>query len=222
MRVKKAEIDMVVKKNLRNKERKEIKVLVINGATREDGNTDVAIENFNDGLKRGGCVIHTVCLRETRIANCIGCGKCAKESKCSHSDDMTKIRKMIVKSDVLVFASPLYFCEVTGLMKTFLDRLYFFYQPENKHFVSGKKALVLTTMGEKEVGIETEVLEEFYKRFFHALGISLVDMVFFTDLMEKGEIRLRTDYLEKAYYAGRSLPIRLKKRERIERIHSFS
>ena len=207
-------IDAIVKERLKNARKGKVTILMINGATREDGNTDAIIDNFIDGLKSGGFTFHNVCLRNLRISDCIGCCKCLKELKCNFSDDMTKIRKLIVKSDVLVFASPLYFCGVTGLMKTFLDRLYFFYHPANKHFVSGKKALVLTPIGEKDIGYETAIIEEFYKRFFHALEIQLIDMLFFTDLMEKGDIHQRIDYLERAYYAGRSLPIRLKKRKR--------
>jgi multimeric flavodoxin WrbA len=144
-------------------------------------------------------------LRELHISGCIGCCKCLKESICNFQDDMTFLRDAIVKSRVLIFASPLYFCEVTGLMKNFLDRLYFFYQPVNKHLVAGKKVFVLTTLGEKKAGYETTVLEEFYRRFLRALDLTLVDMEYFPDLMEIDAINKKPEYVEKIFNIGQNL-----------------
>ena len=180
------------------------KILVINGATREGGNTDVIVKKFVGGVQTAGLNVQSATLRELDISDCIGCCKCLKESNCNFDDDMTHLRDAIVKSDILVFASPLYFCEVTGLMKNFLDRLYFFYHPVNKHLVSGKKVLIITTLGEKEVGHETVVLEEFYKQFLHALDLTLLDMVYFPDLMEKEAIQQKPEYLEKIFNIGKN------------------
>ena len=118
---------------------------------------------------------------------------------------MTGLRDMVTTSDVLVLSSPLYFCEVTGLMKVFLDRLYFFYHPENKHMTSGKKVLIMTPMGEKEAGFETQIIEEFYRRFLKALEMILLDMFFFTNLMEKDSFSKHHDELVRAYTLGSTL-----------------
>ena len=128
-----------------------MKVMVINGATREQGNTDAVTGTFVQGASDAGHDVQSVMLREHTISDCIGCCTCKREQRCNFDDDMTALRDRIVVSHILVLSSPLYFCEVTGLMKVFLDRLYFFYHPENKHMTTGKKALVMTPMGEKEV-----------------------------------------------------------------------
>lgn len=181
------------------------KILVINGATREGGNTDALVQKFIEGNRATGFSVTYALLRELHISDCIGCCTCLRESVCNFQDDMTHLRDAIVKSDVFVLASPMYFSEVTGLMKNFLDRLYFFYQPVNKHLVAGKKALVLTTLGEKEIGHETAVLEEFYKRFLRALDLTLLNMVYFPDLMEKNAMNHKPEYLEKIFNIGQNL-----------------
>ncbi len=178
---------------------------VINGTTREGGNTDVIIGKFIEGAQTTGLNVQCATLRKLDISDCIGCCKCLIEGTCNFSDDMTHLRDTIVKSDILIFASPLYFCEVTGIMNTFFDRLYFFYHEKNKHLVSGKKVLIITTLGEKEIGFETKVIKEFYTRFLRALDLILVNMLFFPDLTDKEAFVHNSGYLEQAYNAGRNL-----------------
>jgi len=182
------------------------RVLVINGATREGGNTDTIVNLFIEGAKAAGLTTDCVTLRDLKIADCIGCCTCLRESTCHFDDDMKGLRKKIIDSAVLVLASPLYFSEVTGLMKTFIDRLYFFYHEVNKKMIAGKKAFIITTLGEKEIGSETEVVEESYKRLLRALDLKLMDMRYFPDLMEKESIQQKPTYLEEAYNMGKRIP----------------
>ncbi|UCD93943.1 MAG: flavodoxin family protein [Candidatus Zixiibacteriota bacterium] len=181
------------------------KVLIINGATREGGNTDTLLSKLSDGMESSGLQVIEVRLRDLNISDCIGCCQCLKEKSCHFEDDMTNLRKSLIATDVIVFASPIYWCEVTGLMKTFVDRLYFFHHQVNRDMISGKKALILTTLGEKEASYESEVLVEFYRRFLGSLGIEIIDMLFFADLMEKDAIKSRPGYLDRAYTAGKRL-----------------
>jgi multimeric flavodoxin WrbA len=112
---------------------------------------------------------------------------------------------MIVKSDLLVFASPNYWCEITGLMKMFIDRLYFFHHKENSELIAGKKAIIITTLGEKDADYECQILVEFYKRCTRSLGIEVIDWLFFPALMEKQAIDAKPEYLNQAFAAGKAL-----------------
>ena len=181
------------------------RVLVINGSTRENGNTDAILNSFTKGLSAAGLHMRYAVLRELNIHNCIGCCQCLREKTCHSQDDMTDLREAIIKSAALVFASPIYWCEVTGLMKTFIDRLYFFHHEENKHLIAGKKALIITTLGEKDAAHESQVLVEFYKRCMHSLGIEIIDMLYFAELMEQYAIDKKPEYLKQAFEAGKSL-----------------
>lgn len=84
---------------------------------------------------------------------------CLEKGTCSINDDMTEIRKAIQETDILIFASPLYWGSVTGLMKTFIDRLFFYYHPSNKPLISGKKAVIVAPMNQKITNEETKILK---------------------------------------------------------------
>ncbi len=178
-------------------------ILMINGSTREGGNTDRILTGMIKGIKDRE-VMQAV-LRDMEIGNCIGCAKCRDESACSQNDDMTGLRRSIEKSDILIFASPVYWCEITGLMKTFIDRLYFYHHTNNAHLVSGKKGLVVSPLGETNVFYETEILVSFYNRLFYSLGIELIDMQFYPGLMEKDDLKKYPEMFAKAKNSGESL-----------------
>ncbi len=180
-------------------------ILIVNGATRINGNTDILVGKIIDGAKNTGLNPNLVELKNKNISNCIGCYTCLKKARCFFQDDMTEIRNFINESEVLIFASPLYWCGVTGLMKTFLDRLFFYYHPRNKDLISGEKAIIVTPMNQKNVDFESEVLVEFYKRLLDCLGVKIVEMFFFSDIMEKGAVLKKLEYLKQAYDIGTNL-----------------
>jgi multimeric flavodoxin WrbA len=181
-------------------------VLVINGATREDGNTDRLLQHFVRGVREAGGRAVKVKLRNRNIGQCVGCGTCRDEGRCGYDDGMTVLRRRLEKSEVLVFASPVYWCEITGLLKTFIDRLYFYHHPKNAPLVEGKKAVVVLTLGESEnVGYETEVAMEFFRRLFKSLKITWLETLFFPALKEKDDLVWKAGYSQIAFEAGRKL-----------------
>jgi multimeric flavodoxin WrbA len=180
-------------------------VPIINGSTRPGGNTDVLLERVVAGASDINLAPSVIELRSRQISNCIGCYQCLRISTCSFRDDMTEIRTLIDDADLLVLASPLYWCGVTGLMKIFIDRLFFYYHPDTKPLISGKKAVILTPMNQKNIEFESQLLVEFYKRLFKCLGVEIADMVFFSDIMGKGIVWERPEYLEQTYEIGTRL-----------------
>src|SRR3989338_10361440 len=157
-------------------------VLIVNGSTRINGNTDILVEKIIEGANKSCLNPPLVELRNKHISNCIGCYKCLRESECNFQDDMTEIRNQINAAELMILASPLYWCGVSGLMKTFLDRLFFYYHPQSRNSISGKKAMIVTPMNQNDVSHESEVLIEFYKRLFNCLGVKIVNMFFFSDI----------------------------------------
>jgi len=89
------------------------------------GNTYVIINEFAEGAKEAGAEVEVVLLAEKEINHCIACLKCWTKTpgKCVLQDDMAKLLEMFMKSDVVVMATPVYGHNVTGIMKTFLDRM---------------------------------------------------------------------------------------------------
>jgi len=185
---------------------KDSPILIINGSPREGGNTDTILEKLIEGAQSTDLNPWYVKLRDLNIANCIACCTCKDEGKCHFNDDMTRMREWIENSRLMIFASPIYWCEITGLMKTFIDRLYFYHHPQNSSLLATKKSLIVTTMGEEEnVDYESQVLVEFYRRIFKSLKVTIVDMLFFSGLMGKEDIFRKPEYLEEAFDKGKRL-----------------
>ena len=103
-----------------------MKILAINGSPRgKQGNTEKILENFMLGAQEAGAQIETVYLNEKEIHHCTGCFSCWTKTPgaCVLEDDMTELLEKVKAADVRVFATPLYYCTVTGMMKDFMDRL---------------------------------------------------------------------------------------------------
>jgi hypothetical protein len=73
-------------------------VLVINGAVRSNGNTDILASKLLEGSRNTGLDIGLIELRKKEIANCIGCYHCVTNSMCVLNDDMTEIRNDITST----------------------------------------------------------------------------------------------------------------------------
>lgn len=179
--------------------------MVFNGSIRENGNTDKVLEKFIEGAESNNNVNYFV-LRELNIGNCKGCYNCRNESVCSLDDDMKPIHDQIQKCDLMVFASPIYWCEITGLMKTFIDRFYLYHHPNTAHLIKNKKGIVISTMGESEnIKYEVELVNEFYRRFFSSTKIKCSNNLIIPGVMDAGEILKKPELLRWVYDLGRDL-----------------
>ena len=118
---------------------------------------------------------------------------------------MTEVRNQINAVELMILSSPLYWCGVTGLMKTFLDRLFFYYHLQNRELTAGKKAIIITPMNQKKVDDESKILVEFYNRLLGCLGVKILNMFSFSDIMEKGSVLKQPEYLKQAYDIGLNL-----------------
>lgn len=103
-----------------------MKILALNGSPRgEKGNTEVILKLFLKGAQEAGAEIETVYLKDKNIKHCIGCFTCWTKTpgECIHKDDMEKLLNKIEEVDIIVYATPLYYFTVTGIMKDFMDRM---------------------------------------------------------------------------------------------------
>ena len=99
------------------------KILAFNGSPRPSGNTAHLLSAFNSGAKENGVVPELFHSHKLDLKECTGCLRCNVLKRCSISgDSWGDLSAKIIESDVLVFASPIYFHHVPSSMKKMLDR----------------------------------------------------------------------------------------------------
>ncbi len=97
-------------------------VLIISSSPRKGGNSDVLADSFAQGAKAAGHNVEKICLYDKTIGFCRGCLACQKTKRCVIRDDADMIEQKMLTADVIVFATPIYYYEMSGQMKTMLDR----------------------------------------------------------------------------------------------------
>ena len=108
-------------------------IVVFDGGFRSNKNskTTFMVNHFIDGAKEAGANVGYFKLKNYNIKNCTGCYTCWTKTpgECIFKDDMTMLRKKYREADLVVFASPLYIFNVSGILKTFMDRLLPVFKP---------------------------------------------------------------------------------------------
>ena len=99
------------------------KVLVISTSLRAGSNSDILADKLVEGAKAAGHDVEKIGIKGKEIKFCIGCLACQSTEKCVLADDAIEICEKAKEADTLVFATPIYYYEMSGQMKTLLDRL---------------------------------------------------------------------------------------------------
>ena len=116
-------------------------ILIINGSYRK-GNTYSLLLQIEVLLKRQGFRTEIVNLFDFKIESCIGCQKCVSAGKCCFADDMALLMKKMIESDGIILSSPVYIENISGKLKTFVDRTCEWYHVPR---LAGKPVLYVAT-----------------------------------------------------------------------------
>lgn len=102
-----------------------LKVLILNGSPRKDGNTTVAIREMEEVFQKSGVAVETVQIGNMDIRGCIACGSCAQRGKCVFDDAVNELAPKFAEADGLVIASPVYYASANATLIACLDRLFY-------------------------------------------------------------------------------------------------
>ena len=122
------------------------KVVVISTSMRVGSNSQVLAEQFAEGAKAAGNQVEFISLRGKEIKFCVGCLACQKLGACVIKDDVPAIMELVLNADVVCWATPIYYYEMSGQMKTLIDRMNAMY-PKDYHF---RDVYLLATATEDE------------------------------------------------------------------------
>lgn len=102
-----------------------MKVLIINGSPRKDGNTSIAVREMEKVFAENGVEAETMQIGNQAIRGCIACGGCAGKGKCVFDDAVNEAAPKFEAADGLVVASPVYYASANATLIAFLDRLFY-------------------------------------------------------------------------------------------------
>lgn len=122
------------------------KVIVISTSLRVGSNSDMLADKFTEGALHAGHDVEKISLAGKNISFCRGCLACQKLGRCVIDDDANGIMQKVLNADVVVWATPIYYYEMSGQMKVMIDRMNAMYPLDYKF----RDVYLLTTAAENE------------------------------------------------------------------------
>ncbi|MCD8354971.1 MAG: flavodoxin family protein [Clostridia bacterium] len=102
-----------------------MKVLVINGSPRKNGNTSIAVDEMVKVFDQEGIEVEVIQVGNKDIRGCIACGSCFETGKCVFNDIVNELAPKFEEADGLVVASPVYYASANATLIACLDRLFY-------------------------------------------------------------------------------------------------
>ena len=130
------------------------KVLIIETSLRPNSNSDKLAESFAEGARAAGNEVELVSLKGKNIKFCTGCFGCLKIGHCVMKDDANEITEKILEAEVVVWSTPIYYYEMSGQMKTMIDRANSLYPRDYKF----RDVYMLTTAAEAEDDVDERAI----------------------------------------------------------------
>lgn len=104
-----------------------MKVIALNGSPRKDGNTCLSLKTACKVLNEEGIETEILDIGSLKLTGCRTCGGCAKLGRCVLDDGLNELSEKVVAADGLIVGSPVYYADINGTLKCFLDRFFYVY-----------------------------------------------------------------------------------------------
>ena len=177
--------------------RKRILVLL---SGRCNGSTNILCDQFIKGAKESGNYIEKILINDKNINYCLGCRECRlNEGVCIHKDDMIEILDKIINSDVIVFASPVYFYNFNAQMKAVMDRTY-----AKTNIIKDKEVYLITTGAAPTKEFMSTIVESFEKYIKCFDNIKLKGIIYGCGAIENTSLKEKP-VIWKSYCMGKSI-----------------
>lgn len=160
-----------------------MKITILNGSPRKE-NTAAMAEAFAEGAREAGHEVEILHVGKMKIGGCLGCEYCHTkgEGKCVQKDDMEKVIPAYLESDMLVFATPIYYFDMTAQLSAAIQRVYCIGKP-----AKATKAAMLISSGSPGTG---EGAITSYRNMLAFLGIEDMGVCALAGEENKSEAKL--------------------------------
>lgn len=177
------------------------KVLIISTSLRRNSNSDYIAREFERGAKDAGNEVEYVSLIGKKIDFCIGCLTCQLTQECVIKDDANEIAEKVKNADVVVYATPVYYYEMSGQMKTLIDRMNCLFPSDYKF----RDVYLLAASAEDEESAMDGAVKGVQGWVDCFEKANLAGVIRGTGLTETGEAKKDEDVLKKAYEMGKGV-----------------
>ena len=177
------------------------KVLIISTSLRRNSNSDYIAREFERGAKDAGNEVEFISLIGKKIDFCIGCLTCQLTQECVIKDDANEIAEKVKNADVVVYATPVYYYEMSGQMKTLIDRMNCLFPSDYKF----RDVYLLAASAEDEESAMDGAVKGVQGWVDCFEKANLAGVIRGTGLTETGEAKKDEEVLKKAYEMGKSV-----------------
>lgn len=177
------------------------KVLIISTSLRRNSNSDYIAREFERGAKDAGNEVEFISLIGKKIDFCIGCLTCQLTQECVIKDDANEIAEKVKNADVVVYATPVYYYEMSGQMKTLIDRMNCLFPSDYKF----RDVYLLAASAEDEESAMDGAVKGVQGWVDCFEKATLAGVIRGTGLTETGEAKKDEEILKKAYEMGKSV-----------------
>lgn len=184
-----------------NEEKKKgMKIVVLTGSPRKNGNTNHLADQFIKGAKEAGHEVFRFDAATSKVNPCIGCNHCGMDGPCIYNDDFTTVLRLeIIKADMVVFCSPMYYFGFSAQLKDVIDRFYAI----NGTLHTYKKCAFLMAYANSSAKDAAPMIAH-YKIIADYMGWEDVGSVVAPGIWTAGSIK-GTKYSNDAYLLGKNL-----------------
>lgn len=179
-------------------------IVILNGSPRQNGNTAALVRAFTRGAEEAGHTVTAFFLSGMEIHGCKGCfgGHSSRACPCVQRDDMVRIYPAVRDSNVVVLASPLYYWNLSGQLRTAVDRLFALEEADGNLLRGHDRAGALLMAAE---GHGFDDVLAYYDHLMDHLRWRNLGHVLAGGNCDMGDIAGKPE-LQQAYELGRSIP----------------
>ena len=186
-----------------------MKVLGIMGSPRRQSNTEILLDEALEGAREAGAEVEKVLASKLKISPCLEIYACLKDGNCAIKDDMQLLYKKLLEADHIIFASPIFFYNITSQAKAIIDRCQALWVrrhvlgmgKEDTRVRRGVFVSVGATRGKKL--FDGAVLT--MKYFFDAISVEYFGDLLIRGIDNKAQIEEHPEALQDAFRLGQEL-----------------
>lgn len=177
------------------------KVLIISTSIRNNSNSEILAKEAERGAKDAGHDVEFVTLKDKEIKFCKGCLACQKLGHCVINDDANAITEKMKDAEVIVWATPVYYYEMSGQMKTLIDRANSLFAADYKF----REIYVITSSADDGKDVVQTVINGVNGWIACFNGVKLAGYVNGGGLNDPADAKIRQDLLQQAYELGKNI-----------------